>query len=156
MTRIAFLGASILWLASTATFAADVAVSVQVGQPGFYGQIDIGRFPQPQVIYPQAIIIQQPPTVIVQSPIYLRVLPGHQKNWRKHCRRYQACGQPVYFVQDQWYQTNVVTRADRRGGYDDEREYKKGKDKHGDKHKNKSKDEGNRNGKGHGRHQNEQ
>lgn len=150
MTRIALLGASIMWLASTTTFAADVAVSVQVGQPGFYGRIDIGRFPQPQVIYPQPIVILHPPTVVVQQPIYLRVPPGHQKNWRKHCRRYQACGQPVFFVQDQWYQTNVLTRSDQKRESTEERGQGKGNEN------NKGHGKGNGNGKGHGRNQNEQ
>jgi hypothetical protein len=34
--------------------AADAGVSVQIGEPGFYGSIDIGGFPQPQVILPAA------------------------------------------------------------------------------------------------------
>ena len=41
--------------------AADVGVSVQVGEPGFYGRIDVGNFPQPQVIYPRPTVIQPVP-----------------------------------------------------------------------------------------------
>ena len=41
--------------------AADVGVSVQVSQPGVYGRIDIGRFPQPQVVVQQPVIIAAPP-----------------------------------------------------------------------------------------------
>ncbi len=137
MIRIASLAASILCIASTTSLAADVAVSVQVGQPGFYGRIDIGRFPQPQVIYPQTIIIQEVPRAIVQAPIYLRVPPGHQKKWGKHCHRYQACGQPVYFVQDQWYRTHVVTGDNRYEEHDGKHKHSKGKDKNKDKHKDK-------------------
>jgi len=33
----------------------------------------------------------------------LRVPPGHQKNWKRYCGRYEACGRPVYFVRDDWY-----------------------------------------------------
>jgi hypothetical protein len=88
--------------------AADVGVSVQIGQPGFYGRIDIGRFPQPQVVYPQPVVIVPAPVAVVQAPLYLRVPPGHSKHWAKHCSKYNACGQPVYFVQDQWYQSQVV------------------------------------------------
>ena len=83
--------------------AADVGVSVQIGEPGFYGRIDIGGFPQPHLIYPQPIVIQRPPVGVVREPIYLHVPPGHAKHWRKHCRKYNACGQPVYFVQNSWY-----------------------------------------------------
>jgi hypothetical protein len=28
-------------------------------------------------------------------------------NWRKHCRKYNACGVPVYFVRHDWYERNV-------------------------------------------------
>jgi len=90
--------------------AADVGVSVSVGQPGFYGRIDIGNFPQPQVIYPQPVVIQRVPVAVAPQPIYLRVPPGHAKNWRKHCHKYDACGQPVYFVRDDWYNNVYVPR----------------------------------------------
>ncbi len=90
--------------------AADVGVSVQVGEPGFYGRIDIGNFPQPQVIYPRPVVIQPVPVGVVRPPVYLRVPPGHAKHWSKHCREYNACGQPVYFVQDRWYNEQYVPR----------------------------------------------
>ena len=85
--------------------AADVGVSVQIGQPGFYGRIDIGALSPPALIYPQPVIIAPAPMAIVQRPIYLRVPPGHAKNWGKHCARYNACGQRTYFVQEDWYHT---------------------------------------------------
>ena len=37
-----------------------------------------------------------------QQPVYLYVPPAHQQNWRRYCSRYRACGQPVYFVRDEW------------------------------------------------------
>lgn len=80
---------------------ADVGVSVSVGQPGFYGQLNIGNT-QPQVIYTQPTVIEQAPGY-VGGPIYLRVPPGHEKHWAKHCAEYNACGRPVYFVRDDWY-----------------------------------------------------
>jgi hypothetical protein len=30
------------------------------------------------------------------------------KNWRKHCHKYGACKQPVYFVRDGWYNNVYV------------------------------------------------
>jgi hypothetical protein len=33
----------------------------------------------------------------------MRVPPGHARNWKKHCGAYSACGQPVYFVHNDWY-----------------------------------------------------
>lgn len=83
--------------------AADVGVSITVGQPGFYGHIDIGNYPKPEVVYAKPIVVQPPRGRVAEEPIYLRVPPGHQKNWGKHCQRYNACGKPVYFVKDKWY-----------------------------------------------------
>ena len=133
--------------------AADVGVSISVGQPGFYGRIDIGNVPQPVLLYPEPVIIQPAPVAVVRQPIYLHVPPGHAKNWRRHCSRYAACGQPVYFVQDRWYNEVYVPRYqqryapapqrqyrddDRRGKGRDDRDRRyddrgKGKDKHDDK-----------------------
>lgn len=86
---------------STASAHTDVGVSIEIGEPGFYGRIDLGNAPRPVLLYPEPIIIV--PAARVYSPIYLRVPPGHAKNWRKHCGEYRACGRPVYFVQDGWY-----------------------------------------------------
>ena len=38
--------------------ASDDGVSFSVGQPGFYGRIDIGNAPQPEVIYARPIVVQ--------------------------------------------------------------------------------------------------
>jgi hypothetical protein len=96
--------------------AADVGVSISIGQPGFYGHIDIGGFPQPQLVYPTPVIIQQAPVGVVRQPIYLHVPPGHAKNWSKHCRSYNACGQPVYFVQENWYNNEYAPRYREKHG----------------------------------------
>lgn len=88
---------------SSVVFSADIGVSVTIGEPGFYGRIDIGNFPQPQLIFPQPIVIQKLPVAVVHQPVYLHVPPGHAKNWHKHCHKYSACGQPVYFVREEWY-----------------------------------------------------
>ncbi len=117
------IGAALAALAGSA-LAADVGVSVSIGQPGFYGRIDLGNVPQPQLIYSAPVIIQQVPVGVVRQPVYLRVPPGHEKNWGKHCYKYNACGQPVYFVQDSWY-TNVY--APRYRGDDDDDHGHKGK-----------------------------
>ena len=117
MKRILFAVA--LATASIPAFAADVGVSVSVGQPGFYGRIDIGNAPPPRLIFAEPVVIQR--VEVVRQPIYLHVPPGHEKNWRKHCRNYNACGERVYFVQDTWYNREYVPRyheqhRDRRDG----------------------------------------
>jgi uncharacterized protein YcfJ len=104
--------------ASAEALATDVGVSVSIGQPGYYGRIDIGSIPQPpQLVYAQPIVVQPARIRVVQEPIYLRVPPGQAKHWSKHCRRYNACGQPVYFVQDTWYNNVYVPNYRRRHGY---------------------------------------
>lgn len=127
MKRI-LLSALLAAAAAMPALAADVGVSVSIGQPGFYGRIDIGNaYPAPQVIYPQPVVIVPSRVAVVQQPIYLRVPPGHAKDWGKHCRRYSACGQPVYFVQDSWYQQEYAPRyRGERGGDDDGRHAKGG------------------------------
>lgn len=88
--------------------ASDVGVSISIGQPGFYGRLDLGGYPEPVLIYPEPRIVQR--VVVERPPIYLRVPPGHAKNWRKYCHRYNACGERVYFIQDSWYHNEYVPR----------------------------------------------
>ena len=87
---------------SPAFAQANVGVSIGINQPGVYGRIDIGAFPQPRIVYPQPVVIVQTPTAVYQQPVYLYVPQKHQQKWGKYCGRYGACGQPVYFVQENW------------------------------------------------------
>lgn len=114
---------------SGSAMAADVGVSVSIGQPGFYGRIDIGNMSQPpMVVMREPILVQRMPARVVQ-PIYLRVPPGHQKNWSKHCARYDACGVPVYFVKEDWY-----ARQYAGGERGDDDEHGHGRKDHGKGH----------------------
>ncbi len=81
--------------------AALAGVSITIGDPGFYGRLDIVDYPPPRLIYGEPIIVR--PIRAWYPPIYLRVPPGHIKRWYKHCDAYGACGRPVYFVEDSWY-----------------------------------------------------
>src|SRR2546430_6197918 len=40
---------------SAPTLASEAGVSVSVGQPGFYGRVEIGSLPPPQLVYAQPI-----------------------------------------------------------------------------------------------------
>ncbi|STQ89671.1 hypothetical protein [Iodobacter fluviatilis] len=128
-----FTKASLLF-AMLISSAAHAGVSVQFGQPGFYGSFNLGDFQQPRLIYREPRIIQQ--VTVVQPPMYLIVPPGHAKNWSKHCRRYNACSRPVYFVQESWYNSEVVPRY--QG------------DRHNDRDHDKHHGHGRGHGKGHG------
>lgn len=105
----------------------DVGVSIGVSQPGFYGQIDIGRVSAPPVlVYPSPVIITQPR--VVAQPVYLHVPPGHAKDWRKHCKHYDACGRPVYFVKEDWYQRYYVAAPSKGHGKSHGKGHGKGRD----------------------------
>jgi hypothetical protein len=56
------------------------------------------------------------------------VPPGHEKHWNKHCAEYNACGRPVYFVRDDWYNNEYVPHYQH-----DRDDHGRGHDKH-DKH----------------------
>jgi hypothetical protein len=135
MRRLLFAAA--LAAMTVPVFAADVGVSISIGQPGFYGRLDIGDYPRPQVIYQQPRFMYR--AAAARPPIYLRVPPGHAKDWRKHCRAYNACGERVYFVQDDWYQREYVPRyQERDGGRRDGRHDDRGdgrRDDRGDDHR---------------------
>ena len=129
-----------LSLSVTATAAlADVGVSVQVNQPGFYGEINIGGYPQPQVVYQQPVVaVPVPVGVPMPPPIYLRVQPGHLKHWSHHCAYYNACGRPVYFVQENWYNQVYLPRYYGQpapyGDDDDDRDHHHGHGHHDHDH----------------------
>ena len=119
---------------TTPALAADVGVSVSVGQPGFYGQLDIGGYTQPRVIYAQPRVIER--VEVEREPVYLRVPPGHRKNWARHCREYNACSERVYFVQDNWYNQEYVPRYKEQHHGNDHHDEHKNNDRvgHGNNH----------------------
>ena len=94
---------------NTIALAVDIGASLNIGQPGFYGRLDIGNYPQPRVLYRQPMVIERR-VPMDRPPIYLRVPPGHAKKWSKHCQEYNACGERVLFVQDSWYKRDYMPR----------------------------------------------
>jgi hypothetical protein len=97
--------AALLWFSGVAVAAAgDLKIHVMLSgevAPGVYGQVQLGNEPPPPVVYAQPILIE--PQAAPPPPVYLHVPPGHAKNWRKHCREYNACNRPVYFVRSEEY-----------------------------------------------------
>ena len=99
-----FLLAALLLFVSPLLSASDSGASITAGQPGFYGQINLGNhYPPPRLIYPDPVVAMPPTVSVPQQPVYLHVPPGHAKKWSKHCHRYNACHLPAYFVQQDWY-----------------------------------------------------
>lgn len=96
-------------------WAADVGVSISFSQPGVFGRVDIGQFPQPQVIVAQPVLVAPPPPAMPPpEPVYLWVPYEHRVHWEQHCEEYRACGHPVYFVNHVWYRNNVMAHRDER------------------------------------------
>jgi len=104
-------------MACAPAMGADVSVSVTVGDPRFFGRIDIDSFPQPRLIFPRPVVVHAIPVGVVRAPLYLRVPPGHEKHWDKHCAEYNACGAPVYFIEDGWYNTVYVPEYKAKHGH---------------------------------------
>ncbi len=88
---------------SSIVAAADVGVSINIGEPGFFGRIDLRDAPAPQLLNPSPIVVFRPPGVELPPPVYLHVPPGYERHWRRYCHEYNACGEPVFFVRDDWY-----------------------------------------------------
>jgi hypothetical protein len=123
----------------------SVGVSIGINQPGVYGRINIGDVPPPALVLRQPVLIAPPRVVVQREPVYLYVPTVHQQNWRRYCGRYGACGQPVYFVRDQWVRERYESE---HPGWD--RGRKRGWDKH-DKHEKRDKHQGRGDDRGHGR-----
>jgi hypothetical protein len=103
----------------------NIGVSIGINAPGQYGRIDINNYPQPRLVHVQPIIYAPSPVAVYQRPIYLYVPQQHQANWGRYCSSYRACGQPVYFVQEDWVHGEYRREHDNRNGR------KKSKDKRG-------------------------
>ena len=126
--------AAALLVAGVAQAETTVGVSIGINQPGVYGRIDIGSYPQPMVVHPQPVVIAPSRVAIYQRPVYLYVPPGHYKNWKRYCNQYRACDQPVYFVREDWVRERYAEEKRRGHGQGD----RHGHDDHGhkgDKHK---------------------
>ena len=135
-----------LALAGTVAHASDVNFGVSVGgevAPGVYGQVNIGNT-RPVLVYEQPMVIMQPSRPM--RPVYMHVPPGHAKKWSKHCHRYNACNQPVYFVKSAEYGNDYRggARQERRG---DDRNHYRGDDRHDQSH-DRGHGKGNGNGNG--------
>ena len=110
-----FTLACAVFVFGTAQAGTQVGVSIGINQPGMYGRIDIGGYPQPPLVYSQPVVIVPSPVAVYQRPVYLYVPAEQQLNWGRYCRNFGACGQPVYFVREDWV----------RARYADEHRYRR-------------------------------
>jgi hypothetical protein len=118
MAAVAFAGAGV---GRAGDLGIHIILSGEVA-PGVYGQVQIGNDSPPPLVYVQPMLIvplENPP-----PPVYLHVPPGHARNWRRHCREYNACNRPVYFVRSAEYEPDYERRWHGRGAdHDHEHEH---------------------------------
>ncbi len=134
-----FVFAAVL-LSAAAASAQQASVTIDGPPlPGLFGRVQISaNLPMPPVYLPKPVVVS-PPRVALPAPpepVYLWVPPGHRKNWKSYCGRYDACGRPVYFVQEGWVREHEPQRFEKRN--------KKKRDRDDDDH-------GRGHGKGHGK-----
>ena len=113
MKKIHLAAAALVAIAAGAAQAqVSVGASVNINVPGVYGRVDIGApgvtYVVPPVVYAQPVVIEPTRVAVHQRPIYLYVPEAHQRDWRHHCAAYGACGQPVYFVKEEWVHDRYV------------------------------------------------
>lgn len=119
MKKILFAAALMV---SAAGSAMAQNIDIHLGGSGYYGRIDLGDLGRPPVIYREPLIVERVVNYQRMEPAYLRVPAGHAKKWSKHCHKYDACGRPVYFVQDSWYSNTYAPRyRESHRGYGDDR-----------------------------------
>ena len=107
-----FVAVALSVAAYTSPAIADVGISVRIGEPGFYGQLDIGSYAPPPLLYSQPVVVVERYRHV--APIYLRVPHHHSRQWNRYCGRYNACARPVYFVTDEWYRDVYAPRYRQR------------------------------------------
>jgi hypothetical protein len=112
---------SLLALAMLATSAAAADSDVRVilssdVRSGVYGRVEFGNGPPPPIVYADPVIVSRPRArVVAPAPVYLHVPPGHAKHWNKHCKEYNACDRPVYFVKSEEYEPKGKGKGKAKG-----------------------------------------
>ena len=92
---------------AVASLSASAQVSITIGQPGYYGRVDMGNFAPAPLVYGPPVLVSGGYS---GAPIYLRAPLSHRRNWSRYCGRYNACGQRVLFVRDEWYTNSYAPR----------------------------------------------
>ena len=117
-TKIIAASFALLTIPCALSAHAQVVVggSISVAGPGVFGRIELGGGePPPAVVYQQPVLVAAPPPAYpAPAPVYLYVPPEHQRDWRRHCAYYHACGVPVFFVREDWYHRAYEPRYQRR------------------------------------------
>jgi hypothetical protein len=92
---------------AVASLSASAQVTISIGQPGYYGRVDMGSFAPPPQVYGPPVLVSGGYN---GAPVYLRAPQSHRRHWSRYCGRYNACGQRVLFVRDDWYTNSYAPR----------------------------------------------
>jgi len=97
---------------------AQTALTLQLGQPGYFGPINLGNHQAPPPVYGYRAVIVRPDSrgrerwiQAGTQPLYLRVPMNQARDWGRYCGLYQACNVPVQFVRDDWYRNVYAPRV---------------------------------------------
>ena len=104
-----FLFGAALFAAAAAPAMAETRVSINIGDPGFFGLIDNRGYAPPPVYVRQPVIIER--VSYHREPVYVRAPLRHRQHWRQWCHRYDACNVPVLFVREEWYSNTYAPRV---------------------------------------------
>jgi hypothetical protein len=106
-----------------AQLAVAANITIGINQPGVYGRVNLGEpIPQQAWVYQEPMVIAPMQYGMQRQPIYMYVPVAHSGNWGRYCNYYNACAQPVIFVQDRWVR-------DRHSQYVQQHPYQRGRDR---------------------------
>ena len=89
-------------------FSADAAD--HGGDQGIYGRLDLVKFPKPELINDQPVLIDKSSKRASTKTVFVHVPPGYERHWQFHCKTYDSCNVPVQFVTESWF-VNVYLPA---------------------------------------------
>lgn len=109
-----------------AQLALAANITIGINQPGVYGRVTLGEpIPQQAWVYQEPTVIAPMQYSVQRQPIYMYVPVNHSSNWGRYCNYYNACAQPVIFVQDRWVRerhTQYLQQYPKQRGRDRDRD----------------------------------
>lgn len=109
MKKIVLALASVLAIATATAQSGNV---VPQHRSVAYGVVEMDH-PEPRVLNSHPVIVHRNRGNRHADPIFVYVPAHHRRNWTRFCGRYEACRQPVYFLNEVWYH-RYLERQERR------------------------------------------
>jgi hypothetical protein len=96
-----FMGMAALAALTTASSGGGSLNAASTESP--HGTVDVRNFSRPDLVSPHPVIIRFMSAQMLARALYLHVPQAHRTEWAGYCHFYQACGHPVYFVTEKWF-----------------------------------------------------